>query len=117
MLDAAKIKYEIMEYVPDENDLTGTHIAEQIGLDPDMVFKTLVAKGDKNGISVFLFNWEIVADGRLCFNCSATFDDPALEEHGFHEGSLTRATATHEGNVLNLVSLINFSHNVFSFRC
>ena len=53
MLDAAKIKYEIMEYVPDENDLTGTHIAEQIGLDENIVFKTLVAVGDKKGHIVF----------------------------------------------------------------
>ena len=53
MLDAAKIKYEIMEYVPDENDLTGTHIAEQIGLDENIVFKTLVAIGDKTGHIVF----------------------------------------------------------------
>ena len=53
ILDAAKINYEIMEYVPDENDLTGTHIAEQIGLAPEMVFKTLVAQGDKTGYVVF----------------------------------------------------------------
>lgn len=53
MLDAAKIKYEIMEYVPDENDLTGTHIAQQIGLDENIVFKTLVAVGDKTGHIVF----------------------------------------------------------------
>lgn len=53
MLDAAKIKYEVMEYVPDENDLTGTHIAQQIGLDENIVFKTLVAVGDKTGHIVF----------------------------------------------------------------
>ena len=53
ILDAAKIKYEIKEYVPDENDLTGVHIAEQIGLAPEMVFKTLVAKGDKTSYVVF----------------------------------------------------------------
>ena len=53
MLDAANIKYEIKDYVPDENDLTGTHIAEQIGLDENIVFKTLVAVGDKTGHIVF----------------------------------------------------------------
>ena len=52
-LDAAKIEYKVMEYEVDENDLSGTHIAEQIGLDCDMVFKTLVAKGDKTGVVVF----------------------------------------------------------------
>lgn len=53
ILDAAKIEYEIKEYVPDENDLSGTHIAEQVGLAPEMVFKTLVAHGDKTGYVVF----------------------------------------------------------------
>ena len=41
------------EYVVDENDLSGIHIAEQIGLPFAQVFKTLVAKGDKTGIVVF----------------------------------------------------------------
>ena len=52
-LDAAKIEYKVMEYEVDENDLSGTHIAEQIGLACDMVFKTLVTKGDKTGVVVF----------------------------------------------------------------
>ena len=53
MLDAAKIAYEIMEYTVDENDLSGLHIAEQIGLPKAQVFKTLVARGDKTGPLVF----------------------------------------------------------------
>lgn len=53
MLDAAKIPYEVLTYKVDENDLSGTHIAEQVGLPMDMVFKTLVAKGDKTGHLVF----------------------------------------------------------------
>ena len=52
-LDAAKIKYEIKEYEVDENDLSGTQIAEQIGLPFEQVFKTLVAKGEKSGVVVF----------------------------------------------------------------
>ena len=52
-LDAAKIPYTVKEYVVDENDLSGIHIAEQIGLPFAQVFKTLVAKGDKTGIVVF----------------------------------------------------------------
>ncbi|MBQ9080790.1 MAG: Cys-tRNA(Pro) deacylase [Clostridia bacterium] len=52
-LDTAKIKYEICEYVPDESDLSGVHVAEQIGKPPEIVFKTLAARGDKTGIVVF----------------------------------------------------------------
>ena len=52
-LDAAKIPYEILEYTVDENDLSGMHIAEQLGFPPEKMFKTLVAKGDKTGPLVF----------------------------------------------------------------
>ena len=52
-LDAAKIPYEVLTYEVDESDLSGTHIAEQIGLPLPMVFKTLVARGDKTGPLVF----------------------------------------------------------------
>lgn len=53
MLDIAKIPYEIKEYEVDENDLSGTHIADEIGLPYDIVFKTIVTKGDKTGYCVF----------------------------------------------------------------
>ena len=53
MLDIAKIPYEIIEYEVDENDLSGTHIADQVGLPYDMVFKTIVTEGDKTGFCVF----------------------------------------------------------------
>lgn len=49
MLDKAKIPYEALEYTVDENDLSGVTIAKSVGLDCSMVFKTLVAKGDKTG--------------------------------------------------------------------
>ena len=52
-LDAAKIKYEACEYEVDENDLSGTHIADQIGLPYEQVFKTIVTRGDKSGYLVF----------------------------------------------------------------
>ncbi len=53
LLDAAKIAYEVKEYEVDENDLSGVHIASQIGLPFDQVFKTLTARGDKTGVIVF----------------------------------------------------------------
>ena len=42
---------EFYEY--DENDLNGNHAAAAIGFPPEQVFKTLVARGAKNGILVF----------------------------------------------------------------
>ena len=53
LLDAAKIKYEVLEYTVDENNLAGTHIADQLGLSYEMVFKTIVTRGDKTGHIVF----------------------------------------------------------------
>ena len=53
LLDAANIKYEVLEYAVDENNLAGTHIADEIGLPYEMVFKTIVARGDKTGLLVF----------------------------------------------------------------
>lgn len=49
MLDKAKISYKPLEYKVDDNDLSGVTIAKSVGLDCNMVFKTLVAKGDKTG--------------------------------------------------------------------
>ena len=40
-------------YEFDENDLSGIHAAEAIGLPPEQVFKTLVARGERTGINVF----------------------------------------------------------------
>ena len=53
MLDSAKISYEALEYEVDESDLSGMHIAEELHFPPERMFKTLVARGDKNGICVF----------------------------------------------------------------
>ena len=49
LLDKAKIKYELVPYEVDENDLAAAHIATQLGEDIRQVFKTLVLKGDKTG--------------------------------------------------------------------
>lgn len=53
LMDAARIPYRAVEYEYDENDLGGEHVAAVTGMNPDQVFKTLVARGDKKGILVF----------------------------------------------------------------
>ena len=52
LLKQAGIPFETSEYEVDENDLSGLHVARQIGQDPDTVFKTLVLKGEKKGYLV-----------------------------------------------------------------
>ena len=50
ILDAAGIHYELREYEVDENDLSAPRVAEKIGMPPEQVFKTLVARGDRLGV-------------------------------------------------------------------
>lgn len=47
LLDQANIDYEIREYEYDEEHLSGSHIVEQVDLEEDEIYKTLVLKGDK----------------------------------------------------------------------
>jgi len=53
LLEAAGIAYRTAEYEYDEANLSGLHAAEQVGMDAEQVFKTLVTRGDKTGILVF----------------------------------------------------------------
>jgi Cys-tRNA(Pro)/Cys-tRNA(Cys) deacylase len=54
LLDQMGIHYELREYEVDPNDLAAETVAAKIGLPPEQVFKTLVARGgareDRHGI-------------------------------------------------------------------
>jgi Cys-tRNA(Pro)/Cys-tRNA(Cys) deacylase len=50
LLDQMGIHYELREYEVDPNDLAAETVAVKIGLPPEQVFKTLVARGDRNGV-------------------------------------------------------------------
>lgn len=52
MLEKAKIPFCAFDYEYDENDLSGVHAAENLGISPCEFFKTLVLKGTKNGYFV-----------------------------------------------------------------
>ncbi len=65
-LDKAGIKYEPIEYVPDDSDLSGVHIAKQTGLPPEIMFKTLVARGEKRGLLVFCIPVNAELDLKKC---------------------------------------------------
>ncbi len=53
LLSAAGVSFRTAEYPWDESDLSGVHAAEALGMAPETVFKTLVARGDKTGPLVF----------------------------------------------------------------
>ena len=50
LLDQLQIGYELRSYEVDPDNLAAEWVAEKIGLPPEQVFKTLVARGDKTGI-------------------------------------------------------------------
>jgi Cys-tRNA(Pro)/Cys-tRNA(Cys) deacylase len=50
LLDAEGIPYSLKSYEVDPDDLTAETVAAKIGMPPEQVFKTLVARGDRNGV-------------------------------------------------------------------
>lgn len=50
LLDSLGIPYELREYEVDPEDLSAESVAFKIGLPPEQVFKTLVARGDRTGV-------------------------------------------------------------------
>lgn len=50
ILDALGISYELRSYDVDPEDLSAKAVARKIGLPPEQTWKTLVARGDRNGV-------------------------------------------------------------------
>lgn len=52
LLEAAGVPFELIPYEVDENNLAAEHVAEELGEPLEQVFKTLVLRGDRNGLFV-----------------------------------------------------------------
>jgi len=50
LLDQLGVRYQLREYEVDPEDLAAETVARKIGLPPEQVFKTLVARGERNGV-------------------------------------------------------------------
>ena len=50
LLDTLGIRYELRDYDVDPEDLSAETVAAKVGLPPEQVFKTLVARGDRTGV-------------------------------------------------------------------
>ncbi len=70
LLDAAGIAYELVPYEVDESDLAASHVAEQLGEDIEQVFKTLVLRGDRNGVFVVVIPGNMEVDLRVAARIS-----------------------------------------------
>jgi Cys-tRNA(Pro)/Cys-tRNA(Cys) deacylase len=67
LLDQMQVGYELREYAVDPDDLAAETVARKIGLPAEQVFKTLVARGDRNGICMAV----IPGDAELDLKCLA----------------------------------------------
>lgn len=50
LLEGLGVAHELREYQVDPEDLAAETVAAKIGMPPEQVFKTLVARGDRNGV-------------------------------------------------------------------
>ena len=70
LLDKDKIKYELIPYEVDENDLSCIHVAACLNEDIEQVFKTLVLHGEKSGYFVCVIPGEHEVDLKMAAKVS-----------------------------------------------
>lgn len=70
LLDAAGIAYELIPYSFTEDDLSAQHVAAELGEDIDLVFKTLVLRGDRTGFFVCVIPGDFEVDLKLAARLS-----------------------------------------------
>jgi Cys-tRNA(Pro)/Cys-tRNA(Cys) deacylase len=54
ILENNNIQFELFEYEFNEDEIDAVSVARKVNVNPETVFKTLVAEGDKTGIVVFI---------------------------------------------------------------
>ncbi|KAB2909428.1 MAG: Cys-tRNA(Pro) deacylase [Ignavibacteriales bacterium] len=54
LLERMGVKFNTISYPVSEEELDAVSVAKKVGLDPDTVFKTLVARNEANKIFVFI---------------------------------------------------------------
>ena len=70
LLEAAGVPFELIPYEVDENDLAADHVAEQLGEPLETVFKTLVLRGDRNGLFVCVMPGDMEVDLKVAARIS-----------------------------------------------
>jgi Cys-tRNA(Pro)/Cys-tRNA(Cys) deacylase len=123
LLDQLGITYELREYEVDPCDLAAESVAEEIGLPTEQVFKTLVSRGDRNGICMAVIPGDTeldlkalsAASGDRKIQLVAVKELPALT--GYIRGGVTALAAKKEYRVyvdetIELFDLISVSVGV-----
>ena len=94
-LDKLGIRYELKDYIVDPDDLSANKVAGQVGLPLEKVFKTLLAKGDVNGLLMAVIpgdhELDLKALARLSGNRSTELTPVAQLQHltGYIRGGVT----------------------------
>lgn len=70
LLDAAGVHYELIPYEYTEEDLSSQHVAAVLGEDIDLVFKTLVLRGDRTGLFVCVMPGDFEVDLKVAAKIS-----------------------------------------------
>ena len=70
LLEAAGIPFELIPYAVDENNLAAGHVAAELGEPVEQVFKTLVLRGDRNGLFVCVMPGDLEVDLKVAARIS-----------------------------------------------
>ena len=95
ILEGMGIPFEVREYEVDPEDLSAETVAAKVGLPPEQVFKTLVARGDRNGICLAVIpgNYELDFKGLAKLSGDRKSDIVPLKEvqplTGYIRGGVT----------------------------
>ncbi len=70
LLEAAGLAFELVPYQVDEEHLDAAHVAAQLDESIEQVFKTLVLRGDRNGLFVCVMPGDMEVDLKLAARIS-----------------------------------------------
>ncbi len=70
LLDAAGIAYELIPYEVDPDNLAADHVAAQLREPIELVFKTLVLRGDRTGLLVCVMPGDMEVDLKVAAKIS-----------------------------------------------
>ena len=92
LLEAAGVAFELIPYEVDPDNLAADHVAAQLGEPVEQVFKTLVLRGDRNGLFVCVMPGDMEVDlkvaARISGNksCAMIHVKELLPETGYIRG-------------------------------
>ena len=95
ILERMGIRFELRDYEVDEANLSAENVAKKVGLPLDQVWKTLVARGDRNGVLLAVLPGSATLDLKALAKLSGnrSVDTVALKEvqplTGYIRGGVT----------------------------